>query len=172
LDVIRRGVYEVDDAGHSYAVEVDYFDFGEKVRLYRDGTQVEEKKSPARFQIRDGAVIEAKMGLLGMRKLQLLGTEGETPLPPAPGTAEARRANFERQHPTGSRLLGAASWVILVIALVIEIPQLIDLLAEKLNFAFDSPLLLPSPVNTFIGILALLAAVERALRFKHNRLLG
>jgi hypothetical protein len=172
IDVIRRGVYLIDDSGHAYAIEVDYFDFSEKVRLYRDGRRVEEKKSPARFAIGDDAVIEAKMGLLGMRKLHLLGAEGERPLRPAPGTAEARRATFERQHPTGSRLLGTLSWVILVVAIVLEIPQLIDLAADKLGFEFDSPLLLPSPVNTLIGILALLAAVERALRFKHNRWLG
>jgi hypothetical protein len=169
LDVIRRGVYEIDHSGHEFAVEVDYLDFSEKIRLYRDGTWVETRKSPARFQIEDGAVIEASMGLLGMRKLRLVGAEGETPLRPAPGTAEARRVSFERRHPTASRLIGVASWAILVAAVVLEIPQLVDLVADKLGFEFDSPLLLPSPVNTLVGVLALLAALERALRFKHNR---
>jgi hypothetical protein len=63
VDVIRRGVFVIDDSGHAYAIEVDYFDFGEKVRLYRDGTHVEEKNSPATSEIGDDAVIEAKMGL-------------------------------------------------------------------------------------------------------------
>jgi hypothetical protein len=59
LEVVWRSVYEVDHAGHRYAVEADYFDFADKLRLYRDGTRVETRKSPARFDVEGGAVIEA-----------------------------------------------------------------------------------------------------------------
>jgi hypothetical protein len=169
LDVIRRGVYEIEHAGHAYAVEVDFLDFAEKVRLYRDGGWIDTKKSPARFEPTAGTVIEASMGLLGMKKLKLVDAHGERALQPAAGTAEARRAGFEHRYPTASRVIGVLSWAILIVALIVEIPQLIDFAADKFGFEFDSPLLLPGPVNTLIGVLAVIALIDRALRFKHNR---
>jgi hypothetical protein len=69
------------------------------------------------------------MGLLGMRRLRLVEPGRETQLQPATGTAEARRAAFERDHPLPPLALGA------------------------------------------LGVLALAAALDRALRFQHNRLL-
>ena len=35
-----EGVYEIDHAGHEYAVGVDYLDFSERIALYRDGVRV------------------------------------------------------------------------------------------------------------------------------------
>jgi|HigsolmetaAR201D_1030396.scaffolds.fasta_scaffold12088_2 hypothetical protein len=166
--VIWRGVYEIEHFGHVWAVEVDYFDWAEKVRLYRDGVRVDEQRSPARFELPDGAVLEAKMGLFGMTKLGLKVAGTELPLRPAPGTAEARRAAFERRFPTASRALAALSWLILVVALIIEIPQLIELIARALGGEFDPPIDPSGTVQGVIGVLALLAALDRALRFKHS----
>jgi hypothetical protein len=129
VQVISRGVYEIDYAGHSYTVEVDYFDVAEKVHLYRDGARIATEKSPARFELDGGATIEAQMGLLGMKRLRLVEPGRETQLQPATGTAEAGRAAFERDHPLPPLALGA------------------------------------------LGVLALAAALDRALRFQHNRLL-
>jgi hypothetical protein len=57
LNIIRRGVYEAEHAGSTWAVEVDYFDFSERIHLYRDGNKVETKKSPSRrLQGRDQEV--------------------------------------------------------------------------------------------------------------------
>jgi hypothetical protein len=93
IEVVWRGVYEVDHAGQHYAVEVDYFDFAEKVRLYRDGTRVDTRKSPARFEIDAGTTIEASMGLLGMKTLRLVKPGGETPL----ATRRGRRGGTPRR---------------------------------------------------------------------------
>jgi hypothetical protein len=172
LQVIWRGVYEIEHAGHSYAVEVDYFDFAEKVHLYRERTRIATEKSPARFGVDGGATIEASMGLLGMKRLRLVETGRETTLRPAAGTAEARRAGFERDHPRASRLIGALAWIILVVALIVEIPQLIDLVAGAIGVDFDPPIELPPFALGVLGVLALAAALDRALRFQHNRLLG
>jgi hypothetical protein len=169
LQVIWRGVYEIDHAGHSYAVEVDFFDFAERIRLYRDGAAVDTRKSPARFELDGGAAIEARMGLLGMRRLRLLEAGGEARLRPAPGTAEAHRAAFERRHPSASRLLGALAWVVLVLALLIEIPELIRLLGDLVGFEFDPPIQLPPLALGVLAVLALAAALDRALRFEHSR---
>lgn len=172
LEVIWRGVYEVDRAGHSYAVEVDFFDFAERIHLYRDGTRIETKRSPARFEAERGTVIEAAMGLPGMKKLRLVDGRGETALRPAAGTAEARRADFERRHARGSRLVGALAWLVLVVALVVEIPELIALAGNAAGFELSSPFGLPRLVTGALGVLALAAALDRALRFKRSRWLG
>jgi hypothetical protein len=95
--------------------------------LYRDGTRVEVQKSPATFDLEAGTTIEASMGVLGMRRIDLV-VDGETKaLAPADGTPEAWRLQLERDRPGLSRAIGATSWT------------------------------------------ALLAALERALRFKSNR---
>jgi hypothetical protein len=163
--VIWRGVYEIDHAGHSYAVEVDYFDFAEKVHLYKDRTRIATDKSPARFEVDGGAAIEASM------RLRLVEPGRETQLQPAAGTAEARRAGFEQNHPQASRVIGALAWIILVLALIVEIPELIRLAGDALGFEFDPPIQLPPLALGALGVLALAAALDRALRFQHTRLL-
>jgi hypothetical protein len=171
VQVISRGVYEIDYAGHSYTVQVDYFDVAEKVHLYRDGARIATEKSPARFELDGGATIEAQMGLLGMKRLRLVEPGRETQLQPATGTAEAGRAAFERDHPQASRVIGVLAWVILVIALIVEIPELIRLAGDALGFEFDPPIQLPPLALGALGVLALAATLDRALRFQHNRLL-
>ena len=60
----------------------------------------------------------------------------------------------------------------LVVALLYEVPQLIALIAKAIGMDFESPVTLPGAANFVLGIAALAAAVERALRFKSNRWLG
>ena len=55
------------------------------------------------------------------------------------------------------------SWIVLVIALVTGIGELIALTGV------EPPVAIRQPFNTIIGFAALLAALERALRFKTNR---
>ena len=43
-DLLWRGLYGISHGGMDYVVEVDFFDIGEKVRLYRDGALVAEAK--------------------------------------------------------------------------------------------------------------------------------
>ena len=165
-DIVSRGRFETHHDGNVWTVDLDYFDFGEKLHLYRDGVEVEVRKSPATFRLGTGARIEASMGLLGMRQVDLV-VEGETTLlTPVDGTAEAWRLRLERERPALSRLVGAVSWTVLVVALVCEVPQLIALIGG------DPPFMLPASANFVLGLAALAAALERALRFKSSRWLG
>ena len=76
-DLVSRGRFEARHDGHLWTVDLDYFDFGEKLHLYRDGLEVEVQKSPATFDLGEGATIEASMSLLGMRQIDLV-VPGET----------------------------------------------------------------------------------------------
>ena len=89
-EVPWRGLFGVDHDGARYVVEVDFLDFGERVRLYRDGVLVDERRSPACFELPGGAVIEAAMALYGMKVARLvLPPEGPTPRAATGGSAAA-----------------------------------------------------------------------------------
>jgi hypothetical protein len=142
------------------------------VHLYGDGIEVEVQKSPATFRLGASATIEASMSVLGMRQVDLV-VEGETTLlTPVEGTAEAWRLQLERERPDLSRLIGVISWIVLAVALVYEVPQLLALIGGVIGADFESPVMLPGAANFILGIAALAAALERALRFKSNRWLG
>ena len=155
-----------------WTVDLDYFDFGQKLHLYRDGIEVDVQKSPARFDLDQSATIEAAMGLLGMRQVELVVKGEKTVLTPVNGTAEAWRLQLARERPETSRLVGAISWAVLLVALIYEVPQLIALIGNALGADFEPPFTLPGVGNFLFGIAALAAALERALRFKSNRWLG
>ena len=171
-DLVARGRFETRYDGHVWTVDLDYFDFGERLHLYRDGLEVEVQRSPATFHLDASATIEASMSLLGMRRIDLV-VEGEpTMLTPVEGTAEGWRLQLARERPDLSRLIGAISWIVLVIALVYEVPQLIALIGGVVGADYEPPVMLPGAANFVLGIAALAAALERALRFKSNRWLG
>ncbi len=171
-DFVSRGRFETPHDGHVWTVDLDYFDFGEKLHLYRDGVEVDLQKSPATFHLGTSATIEASMGLLGMRQVDLV-VEGErTMLTPVAGTAEAWRFQLERERSGVSRLIGAISWTVLAFALVYEVPQLIALLGRVIGADFQPPIMLPGAANFMLGIATLAAALERALLFKSKRWLG
>ena len=48
-DLVSHGRFETHYGGHVWTIDLDYFDFGEKLRLYRDGVEVQVQKSPATF---------------------------------------------------------------------------------------------------------------------------
>jgi hypothetical protein len=171
-DIVSRGRFEARHHGHVWTVDLDYFDFGEKVHLYRDGVEVDVQKSPAKFDLGDGGTIQATMGLLGMRTAELAVDGETTDLTPADGTAEGWRLRLARERPEASRLIGAISWTVLVVALIFEVPQIVALIGDGLGADLEAPLALPGAFNFLLGIAALAAALERALRFKSNRWLG
>ena len=171
-EFVSRGRFETRHGGHVWTVDLDYFDLGENLRLYRDEVEVDVQKSPATFHLGASATIEASMGVLGMRQADLV-VEGETTmLTPVAGTAEAWRLQLERERPGISRLIGAISWTVLAVALVYEIAQLIALIGGAMGADFEPPITLPGAANFILGIAALAAALERALRFKSSRWLG
>ena len=124
---------------------------------------VEAQKSPATFELEAGAAIKASMGVLGMRQVGLVADGRTTLLAPVDGTPEAWRLRLERERPGLSRAIGAISWTVLVIALVTGVAELIALTGA------DPPFVVGGPLGTLIGLAALAAALERALRFKSNR---
>jgi hypothetical protein len=170
--MVARGRFEARHDGRLWTVDLDYFDFGEKVHLYRDGVEVDVQKSPAKFVLGHGGTIEAVMGLLGMRQVELTVEGKTTTMTPSDGTAEAWRLQLARERPGTSRLIGAISWTVLMVALVYEVPQIVAFIGDALGTDIDSPFTLPGAINFLIGIAALAAALERALRFKSSRWLG
>lgn len=148
-----------------------------------------ERKSPVRFPLEDGAAIEAPLALYGMKRAHLVEgaavLSGVLPgvpargraLAPLPETAEARRAAFDRQHPVASRLMAAAAWLVLAVALATQIPNLANSLANGaalvgFPLGFSLPTLpLPDAANTALGVLGIAAGLDRGLRMVHNPLL-
>lgn len=168
-----RGVFGTRHAGTRWDVEVDYFDWDEKVRLYRDGVQERVQRGTSRFDLDDGARIEVAWSTFGLKRAQLVPAGGDvTQLAPAPGTAERWRADLDRDRPTLSRRLGTASGLVLLLAVALQVPQLLEVGATATGwYEFTSPVTLPGWLNGPLGVAAVLAGVERALRLRYHWLL-
>ncbi len=169
-DVFWRGLYGIAHEGSQYVVEVDFFDIKEKVRLYRDGVLIGEKRSPASFDI-DGACISAAMALYGMKHAWLT-PEGlpRRGLAPLPGTAEAHRLAFGRSHPVLNALLGATAWFVLAVALVTQVPNLLNGVGSLTGWTVPT-FGLPPWLDGFLSVAGILAGLDRGLRMKHTPLL-
>ncbi|MGC5615620.1 hypothetical protein [Georgenia sp. Z1491] len=144
--------------------------------LYRDGQQHARSKLPAMFPV-PGGTIEVVTSGFGLRRCHFVAHDGtERQLSPDPRSAEGRRARLERRHPGASRALGAVSWIILAVALVLGVPQLVQEItqippvAERLG-TFTSPIQLPVWFNVSLLVATLLASTERALRLRYHWLL-
>ena len=160
-------------AGARYDVDADLWDPMESVRLYRDGHQLRVQSSPARFDLEDGARIEVAYSTLGLKRAHLVTADGGSRmLEPAPGTGERWRADLEQERPSISRLLAILAWSVLVIALVVELPQLAEQVAGWTGlFTFTSPVQAPAWLNTVLTVGGVLAGLDRALRLRWNALI-
>lgn len=145
-------------------------------QLYRDGVNHAQSKLPAVFAI-PGGTIEVAVSGYGLRRCHFVTTEGaERRLVPDPASAEGRRARLERAHPGLSRAIGLVSVLVLLVALALGIPQLVEQItaippvAERLG-SFTSPVALPSWANVSLVVAALAASTERALRLRYHWLL-
>ena len=163
---LYRSVMGTDHGGVRWDVDMDFFEWQDTFVLYRDGRQDRIQHGKAAFGLQDGARI-------GLRRAHLVLPDGtERPLEPARGTAERWRADLEDRHPILSRRLGAASWTVLVVALALQVPQLVALASELTGwFTFTSPISLPSWLNTPLSIAGVLAGIERALWLRYHWLL-
>ena len=172
-DFLWRTVMGIRYAGARWDIDVDFFDWDEKVRLYRDGLQQRVQRGTSRFELDDGARIEVAWSTYGLRRAHLVGADGaQRQLVPARGTAERWRAELHRDRPGLSRRLGIVSWLGLVIALVLQIPQALAVVAELTGwYRFASPVALPAWLNTPLTVAGVLAALERALRLRYHWLL-
>ncbi len=146
------------------------------VELYRDGHPYARSASPATFPV-PGGTIEVITSGYGLRRAHYVAYDGsERQLTPDPASAEGRRARLEQTSPTVSHALSTASLIVLVVALVLAVPQLIETvtqfppIADRIG-AFESPIRLPAWLNISLVVAALAASTERALRLRYNRVL-
>lgn len=169
--MLWRSAFVLWHGGHEYVVDVDFLDWDERIRLYRDRRLVDEQRSRARFDL-GGAALEARMSLYGMRYVRVVDAVGDRQdVPPMPGTAEAWRDRMDRERPTASRAVGVTAWVVLVVALVTQVPQLLDLVS---GFTVWTPPFvpdLPASVNTVLSVAGVVAALDRGLRRRYHPLL-
>lgn len=145
-------------------------------QLYRDGVNQARSSLPAAFAV-PGGTIEVVASGYGLRRCHYVADDGtQRQLMPDPASAEGRRARLQRTHPALSRAVGAASVTVLVIALVLGVPQIIEQItqippvAESIG-AFISPIRLPGWANVSLVLATLVASTERALRLRYNWLL-
>lgn len=184
LQWLWRTQFETEHEGVHYAVDTDLLDIGEKLVLYRNGVRVAEQSSPARFTLGpeprakaaadDYPRIEAALSWYGLKRAHLVLPTHDEQLRPARGTAERWRADLHRDRPGTSTALAALSFAILLLAAVLELPQLAQWIthsgwwAQVSDWRFLSPVSLPDWANASLSVAGIIAAVERALRLKHN----
>lgn len=145
-------------------------------QLYRNSAHHARAKLPARFPV-TGGTIEVVASGYGLRRCHYVSAHGaERQLLPDPASAEGRRARLEREHPVLSRSIGFVSIAILVIALILGVPQLIEQISQIPPIAenigsFTSPIRMPAAFNAALVVATLLASTERALRLRYHWLL-
>ncbi|MBO9569749.1 MAG: hypothetical protein J7503_13110 [Cellulomonas iranensis] len=164
-----RGAFGTHHAGSHWVVDVHYLDLDERLRLYRDGRLVEERRSPARFALDDGASVRVALSTFGVRHAHLETAAGRRDLDPLPGTSEAWRDRMDREHPTASRAVAAVAWLVLVVGLLAQVPpalRLVEVALAHVDVAWRAPALWEAPDawGPWLGGAAVLAAVDRALR--------
>lgn len=101
----------------AYTVDVrhggDREDGEVRAHLYLDGRHQAQSAMPAALPV-PGGHIEVTMGVFGIRRCHYVTKDGaEQQLAPDPGTAEGRRARFDRERPFLGRCVGLASVVML-----------------------------------------------------------
>ncbi|MCK9794106.1 hypothetical protein M1843_10145 [Isoptericola sp. 4D.3] len=182
---LSRALFHLDLVGDDgrrerWSVDVRLWgdsDDGEvRARLYRDGVHAATSKVPAEFPV-TGGTVQVDTSSYGLRRCHFVTPDGrERQLEPDPASAEGRRARLERDRPGLSRALGVVSWAVLVVALVIGAPQVVEQITQIPPVAehvgtFTSPVHLPAGLNVALLIATLLASSERALRLRYHWLL-
>lgn len=169
----------VTDAPEIWSVDVRHGgdDNGEVwALLYLDGRNQARSKLPAAFRI-PGGTIEVASSAYGLKRAHYVAHDGTTRmLVPDPASAEGRRARLDRSRPRLSRTIGAVSVAVLVVALILGVPQLIEditripFIADAVG-TFVSPIHLPTWTNISLLVAAAVASTERALRMRYNWIL-
>jgi len=93
-----------------------------------------------------------------------------------PGTLEHRRARLARRRPGVSRAIAVTAVLILAVNLVLAVPQGLELITAQPRIAelvgtFTSPVSLPAWLNATLLVAGALAATERLLTLRRNRVL-
>lgn len=165
-----------DARSRSYAVSVPYVEWEDRADLYLDGQHQASSQLPAVFPVPRG-VIEVQTSMFGLKRMHFVPDSGpHRQLEPHPRSAEGLRARLDSRHPTLSRWIGALSFLIMITALLLGMPQLAELVTSfdvvtAHTGTFTSPVALSPEANTALGIAAVAASTERALRLRHHWLL-
>ncbi|WP_156837308.1 hypothetical protein [Nesterenkonia alba] len=169
----------------SYAVVVDYLSFGTNggyvAQLYRNGKHHAYAELPAAFPV-PGGVIEVAASMVGLKRVHYVpDDDGDTRqegqlLTPEPRSAEGLRAQLGEKWPRLGAWLSRGAIVVLIIALVLSIPQMVELVTrwdvvQQYVGTWTSPVNLPAWLNTVVAIAGALAAFERVLTVRYNWLL-
>ncbi len=147
-----------------------------RAHLFRDGHHHASSKLPAVLPVPGGSIEVVASGY-GLRRCHFVSDDGaQRQLVPDPASAEGRRARLERERPGVSRAIGAVSVAILLVALVLGVPQIVEQISHIPPVAehvgtFTSPLTLPAWSNIALTVAALVASTERALRLRYHWLL-
>lgn len=181
--LLRRSVLSIDLAtAHgvvSHTVEVRHGGDSNGVvraQLYLDGVLHSRSRLPALLPV-TGGHIDVRRSPAGLRRCHFIAMDGtEHRLIPHPRSAEGRRLRFAQRHPAASRVIGAASVVLLAIGVALGALQVAEPISQIPQVAaslgtFDSPVRLPAGLNLALGLGAALGAVERALRLRYHWLL-
>ncbi len=124
-----------------------------------------------------GGTVEVVASGYGLKRCHYVTHDGaERQLVPDPASAEGRRARLERDHPALSRAIGLVSVAVLVVALVLGAPQVVEEISQIPPVAdsvgsFTSPIRLPAAINVPLLVATLVASTERALRLRNHWLL-
>lgn len=159
-----------------YAVDVPYFEWEDTAKLYLDGTHHATSKLPAAFPVEDG-VIEVATSMFGLKRMHYFSDDGTArQLYPDADCAEGLRARFDAARPRASRAVGVVSLLVLLLAVALGIPQLVEQIThlpvvEDYADPFISPIHLPAWANTALVIAAVCASIERALRLRYSSIL-
>ncbi|MCF2573816.1 hypothetical protein [Brevibacterium sp. UCMA 11754] len=172
---LQRTRFAIDLHDASTAtVDVDHL--SGRASLYRNDKHVQTSDMPIRFPLGSDS-IEVAASRYGMQRIRLICADGsQRRLDPAPGTPEHWRAQLSRRHPGFGRALAVGAVIVLTINLIVLAPQLLELVTHLPLWAdrfvsFASPVDLPAGVNIALTLTAGLAGIERALTFRHHRLL-
>lgn len=179
--VLNRFLYTVDHSGSEgrtvrYTLEIDTFNGDNEVQVYADGWFRSKHELPASISVGDGH-IEVDASMYGVTRMHLLTTDGaERRLTPVAGTIEDRRRKLDRRYPTVSRAIGWAAIAILIANLVLAVPFALELVTELPDIqerfgTFVSPIQLPTWDNVALMTAGILAATERALTLRRNKIL-
>ena len=144
--------------------------------LYVDGLHHATAKLPVAFAVPDGTIEVAASGY-GLRRIHHVRHDGTVrQLVPDPDSAEGWRARLDRNHPALSRALALASVSVLIVALVLGAPQLVEQLIALPPVAqvvgpWTGPFRLSETANIALVVATIAASTERALRLRYSRIL-
>jgi hypothetical protein len=144
--------------------------------LYLGGRHSASSRVPAAFPV-DGGVIEVAASMFGLKRCHYVTPDGvEQQLVPDPRSAAGHRVRLEHDHPAVSRSIGSASVVLLVVGLGVVVLELVDVIGRippvvDRYGGFASPVQLPLWLTITLGLGAVVAGMERALRLRYHWLL-